>query len=57
MADDPTTTVLDRMLRAGISDERAQRHLSSGAVVIDGERVTDPNTPIRPESRILVLPA
>jgi hypothetical protein len=57
MADDATTTVLDRLLRAGISDERAQRHLSSGAVVVDGERVTDPNTPAALPARIVLLTA
>jgi hypothetical protein len=54
---DEVTTVLDRLLRAGIDAERAQRHLTSGSVVVDGERVTDPNTPAAPPARVVLLPA
>jgi hypothetical protein len=54
-ADNPT--VLDRLLRAGIDAERAERHLASGAVVVDGERVTDPKTSASPPARIVLLPA
>jgi hypothetical protein len=45
------------MLRAGIDAERDERYLTSGAVVVDGERVTDPNTPATPPARIVLLPA
>jgi hypothetical protein len=55
--DDDAPTILDRLTRAGISDDRAQRHLASGAVLVDGERVTDPAPPAGPSSRILLLPA
>lgn len=50
-------TVLDRLLRAGIDPERAERLLSSGAVLVDGVRVTDPDTPAEPPARIVLLPA
>jgi hypothetical protein len=52
---DEATIVLDRLLGAGIDAERAQRHLASGSVLVDGERVTDPNTPAAPPARIVLL--
>jgi hypothetical protein len=55
--DDDVPTVLDRLLRAGIDAERAERYLTSGAVRVDGERVTDPSTPAPPSARIVLLPA
>jgi hypothetical protein len=54
---DEVLTVLERLLRAGISSKRAERHLASGTVVVDGERVTDPDTPAAPPARIVLLPA
>jgi hypothetical protein len=39
------STVLDRMLAAGINPERAHAHLRSGLVRVDGETVTDPGAP------------
>jgi hypothetical protein len=50
-------TVLERLVRAGISSDRAERHLASGTVVVDGVRVTDPNTPGAPPARVVLKPA
>lgn len=41
---DAQPTLLDRMLAAGIPEERAQRWLEAGAVMVAGERVSDPAT-------------
>lgn len=49
--------MINRMLRAGIADDRAREWLRSGAVVVDGERVTDPDTPATPPARIVLLPS
>jgi hypothetical protein len=51
MTDDDNPTVLERLIRAGISSERAEGHLASGAAVVDGERVPDPDTPAAPPAR------
>lgn len=37
--------VLDRLRRARIAEDRAVDYLRAGAVVADGERVSDPETP------------
>jgi hypothetical protein len=50
-------TVLDRLLRAGISSERAEGHPAAGTVVVDGERITDPNTPAAMPARVVLKPA
>jgi hypothetical protein len=55
--DDEVPTVLERLIRAGIDAERAQRHPSSGSVLVDGEPVTDSDTPAPPSARIVLLPA
>ena len=54
--DDEHPTILDRLLRAGISAERADNYLAAGAVVLDGERVSDPSTPAGMPSRIVLMP-
>ncbi|MBW0116579.1 hypothetical protein [Pseudonocardia abyssalis] len=41
-------TVLDRLVQAGISRERAIEHVRGGWVLVDGRRVTDPDTPADP---------
>ena len=46
--------VLDRLLAAGLSDERAAQHLHAGRVQVDGELVTDPHTPARPPARVVI---
>lgn len=38
----PTTTVMDRLLEAGITESRAREHLADGWVSLDGVVVTDP---------------
>jgi hypothetical protein len=53
---DEHPTILDRLLRAGISAERAENYLASGAVVLDGERVSDPNTPAGMPARVVLMP-
>lgn len=50
-------TVLDRMISAGIDEARARSFVMSGAVIVDGERVSDPATLAAPPARIVILPA
>jgi hypothetical protein len=50
-------TVLARLINAGIDAERAGRYLSSGAVRVDGECVTDPDAPVEPPRRIVLVPS
>jgi hypothetical protein len=57
MADDDTPnppTVLDRMIGAGIPRERALAYLEAGAVILDGQHVSDPDLPAPPPARISV---
>lgn len=37
-------TVLDRLVAAGISEDRARHWVTSGGVRVNGEPVTDPGT-------------
>lgn len=50
-------TVLDRMVSAGIDEARARSFVISGAVIVDGERVSDLATSAAPPARIVILPA
>ena len=44
--DEPApTTVRDRLTTAGLSAERIEQHMTAGRVRVDGEVVTDPDTP------------
>jgi hypothetical protein len=52
MHDDPVTderpempTVFDRLVAAGLSQERIEQHLTAGRVRVDGELVTDQDRP------------
>lgn len=45
-------TVLQWMVRAGITEERALEHLRDGWVRVDGELVTDPNHPADASSHV-----
>lgn len=45
-------TVLDRLLRAGITDSRAVSHIRAGAVLVDGRVITDPSSPAELPSRV-----
>jgi hypothetical protein len=47
-------TVWSRMLAAGISPSRAERHLAAGRVIVDGVRVTDRDAPAAPPARIVL---
>jgi len=46
--------VFDRLLTAGLSRERAERHLAAGRVRVDGALVTDPYAPAPPPARIVL---
>lgn len=45
-------TVLDRLVRSGISRERALAHLRGGWVLVDGAVVRDPDAPAEPPVRV-----
>jgi hypothetical protein len=45
-------TVLDRLVRSGITEERALQHLRDGWVRVDDEPVTDPSHPAAPPTRV-----
>jgi hypothetical protein len=47
-------TVLDRMITAGMSREKCLAFLEASAVVVDGERMSDPDRPAPPPARITV---
>lgn len=48
----PNCTVLDRLLRSGISEARALDHLKGGWVRVDGAKVEDPAHPATPPSQV-----
>jgi hypothetical protein len=61
MHDDPVTderadvpTVFDRLVAAGLSQERIEQHLAGGRVRVDGELVTDLYRPAPPPARIVL---
>jgi len=43
----PDVRVRDRLTAAGLSDERIEQHMTAGRVRVDGELVTDLDTPAR----------
>lgn len=43
--EDETPTVFDRLIAAGLAQERAEWHLGAGRVELDGVVVTDPYAP------------
>lgn len=45
MAETRVLSVLERMAKAGIAEERARMHIAAGRVQIGDETVTDPDTP------------
>lgn len=47
-------TVLDRLTRAGLSQDRVQCWLEQAGVLVDGEVVTDPATPALPPARVVL---
>ena len=55
VADEPTlTTVRDRLTAAGLSDERIEEHMTAERVRVDGETVTDLDTPAPAGTRVVV---
>jgi hypothetical protein len=55
MSDTATTTqqtVLDRLLEAGITRDRALAHLKRGWVELDGSLVTDADAPAEPAAHV-----
>jgi hypothetical protein len=54
VTDDGVPTVFDRLLAAGLSQERIEWHLGAGRVELDGEVVTDPYRPAAPPSRLVI---
>jgi hypothetical protein len=47
-------TVRDRLTAAGLSDARIAEHMSAGRVRVDGELVTNLNTPTPAGTRVVV---
>ena len=59
--DDPVTnehphvpTAFDRLVTAGLSEERIELHLAAGRVRVDGELVTDLDRPAPPPARVVL---
>ena len=48
------TTVRDRLIAAGLSDERIEQHMTAGRVRVDGELVTDLDTPAPAGTRVVI---
>ncbi len=56
MTDDEAaaTTVLDRVLAAGLSEARIEQHMTAERVRVDGELVTDLTTPAPVGTRVVI---
>jgi 16S rRNA U516 pseudouridylate synthase RsuA-like enzyme len=61
MHDDPVTddrpdlpVAFDRLVAAGLSQERIEQHLAAGRVRVDGEPVTDPDRTAPPPARVVL---
>lgn len=52
MTEEPTPTVRSRALAAGITEENLRAALERGVIRLDGENVTDLDTPAPPGTRI-----
>jgi hypothetical protein len=53
--DEPTpATVRDRLTTAGLSAERIEQHMTAGRVRVDGELVTDLDTPAPTGTRVAI---
>ena len=44
----------DRLTAAGLSGERIEQHMTAGRVRVDGELVTDLDTPAPADTRVVV---
>ena len=52
--DEPVpTTVRDRLTAAGLSSERIAEHMTAGRVRVDGQLVTDLDTPAPAGTRVV----
>ena len=47
-------TVIDRLVAAGLLQERIEQHLTAGRVRVDGELVTDLDRPAPPPARVVL---
>lgn len=43
--DERTPTVLERLTRAGVTEEAARAHMAAGRIKVGGVLVTDPDQP------------
>lgn len=50
-------TVLERLIQAGIEEERARTWITSGGARVDGEPVTDVEFPAPPPHRVVLFSA
>ena len=55
--EEPPTSVLARLVAAGLSEERARAWITNGGARVDGEPVTDPSTLAAPPSRVVLYPS
>jgi hypothetical protein len=53
----PPPTVLDRLIAAGVSEDRAREWITSGGARVDGEVVTAVDSPAPPPLRVVLYPA
>ena len=55
VTDDPAPpTVRARLAAAGLSDSRIDEHMTAGRLRVDGELVTDLDTPAPPPARVVL---
>jgi hypothetical protein len=54
VTEESTRTVREFALPAGLSEESIERHHAAGRLRLDGEPVTDLDTPVPDGSRVLV---
>ncbi|GEL25741.1 hypothetical protein PSU4_46950 [Pseudonocardia sulfidoxydans NBRC 16205] len=54
VTEQPIRTVREFVRAAGLSEERAERHRAAGALMLDGEPVTDLDTPVPDGSKVHV---
>jgi hypothetical protein len=53
--DEPApTTVLDRLIAAGLSESRIEQHMTAERVRVDGELVTDLGAPAPAGTRVVI---
>jgi hypothetical protein len=55
MTEPEQSTVLGRLLAAGINPDRAAEHLKAGRVSVDGTIVTDPDTEAAKPVRVVLV--